>query len=95
MSANHPQIEKLILATYDSGYYSGQKRDGTEEHLEAISTRQQALKDLEADLNSVMLIVRYARIALGIEKENGLMRDLKWAEEWLKGDSPTYPIPQI
>ena len=43
-------IADLIDATYDSGYYSGQKKDGSDLHKDAIKRRELARTKLEEEI---------------------------------------------
>jgi TRAP-type uncharacterized transport system substrate-binding protein len=43
-------IEQLVDASYDSGYYSGQKKDGTNLHMAAIQQREHVRKKLSEEI---------------------------------------------
>ena len=43
-------IADLIDATYDSGYYSGQKKDGSDLHKDAIKRRELARTKLKEEI---------------------------------------------
>jgi len=44
-------IRELIDATYDTGYYSGQKKDGSELHNNAIKLREKARTKLVEEID--------------------------------------------
>jgi len=61
MNRHDRMVDDLVDAAYDSGYYSGQKRDGEPEHREAIERRERARHKLLDELSILRVLSKEAR----------------------------------
>ena len=83
-----PSLRNIIDKTYDTGYNAGKGR----EYPPDIVQRNAMVKQFEADLNTLRLILR--NCGTNLDKKNWLQSDLELAERFLAGQIYSFNVKQ-